>query len=114
REAAGGARAGRGEARRHDREAPRVNASAPLASHGRLSRKFVRRVPPSILLTENHPMLRPVRSLALVGLFLGSGALLARADEPGKATTPKACIQGMIDCAKKNDMDGLSAYMIEP
>lgn len=34
--------------------------------------------------------------------------------EPGKATTPEACIHGMIACVRKGDIKGMAAFIAEP
>jgi hypothetical protein len=59
-----------------------------------------------------------IRTLALAAVF-GAGALglAARADDlpaPGKAPSARACVEGMIACAKKDDIDGMCSFMTEP
>lgn len=66
-----------------------------------------------------------IRTLAFVGLF-GTSALVftpsAVADDTaaksaavaGKAKSPRACVEGMIACAKSHDVDGLCAFFAEP
>ena len=63
-------------------------------------------------------MLKTIGAVALAG-FLAAGATgctgegAAAAATP-QATTPKACVEGMIACMKSDDLAGIGKFIVEP